>query len=157
MLCIVFFHGLNTHLYHKIFATTFEKYIDYYIKIICTYNYAFKLLLLLLLHFGQNKLTIDFDICSSKIRDNTATKTRDDPIIWKGSGNVLVKITLITHATIISVDLKVDTVAGGIIWRDLNPKKNPIIPATITLDALLYLFINLIDRNLCVYINWWYN
>ena len=93
----------------------------------------------MLLHFGQNKLTIDFDNCSSKIRDNTARKTRDDPIIWKGSGIVLVKITLIMHATIISVDLKVDTVAGGIIWRDLNPKKNPMIPATITLHALSYL------------------
>ena len=94
----------------------------------------------MLLHFELNKLNIDLDNFSSKIRDNTARKTRDDPIIWKGSGIVLVKTTLITHATIISVDLKVDTVAGGIIWRDLNPKKNPIIPATVTLHALSYHF-----------------
>ena len=58
----------------------FQNDVDYYFRIICIYNYGFKLLLLLL-HFGINKLTIDFDNCSSKIRDNTARKTRDDPII----------------------------------------------------------------------------
>ena len=44
-----------------------------------------------------------------------ARKTRDDPMISNGSGILWVKIMLTMHATIISVVLKVETVAGGII------------------------------------------
>ena len=71
--------------------------------------------MLLLIHFGINKLNKNFDICFSNIRHRAAVKTKDEPIISKGSGTEWVNIMLTINATIISVVLKVDTVAGGII------------------------------------------
>ena len=68
-----------------------------------------------MIHFGIKKLITNFDICFSNIRHRAAIKTKDEPIISKGSGTEWVNIMLTTKATMISVVLKVDTVAGGII------------------------------------------
>ena len=73
-------------------------------------------------------LIINLDIWPSNIRPNVARNTKDDPMISIDCGTSLVNIMFATKAITISVDLKVEYVAGCIIWRDLYPKKNPMIP-----------------------------